>query len=93
MDLSWEALVNPKTWAKKTEKEKFEYTSHMNKESYSLEEVKTLLEEQRKFIASKFEGPSTLISNHVCKVRVMNSNNYESALRLAVRIKENAETV
>lgn len=65
----------------------------MNKTSYSLEEVKMMLEEQRKYIASRFEGPVTLISNKICEVRVLQSNEYFSSLRLGVRNKEKEDAL
>lgn len=89
MDLSWEKVVRPKTWFSLTEEEKADYMLHMKKTSYSLEEVMILLEEQRKYIASRFEGPTTLISNKLCITRILDSHQYEVNLRLLARIKEN----
>ncbi|MEK6828546.1 MAG: hypothetical protein AABY15_00235 [Nanoarchaeota archaeon] len=89
MDLSWENVTGRKTWASLTEEERADIVLHMKKTSYTLEEVRILLEEQRKFIASRFEGPVTLISNKVCSTRILSSHEYELNLRLAARIKEN----
>ncbi len=88
MDLSWESLCNKKTWSALTEEERADVVLHMKKTSYTLEEVKIILEEQRKYIASRFEGPTTLISNHVCITKVLCSHEYELNLRLSARIKE-----
>lgn len=82
MDLSWEKVCRPKTWNALTEEERTDYVLHMNKTSYSLEEVRILLEEQRKYIASRFEGPITLISSKVCATRILSSYEYELNLRL-----------
>jgi len=89
MDLSWEKVCRSKTWTSLTEDEKAVKLLFMNKTSFTLEEVKILLEEQRKYIASRFEGPTTLISNHVCVTKVLCSHEYELNLRLSARIKEN----
>lgn len=89
MDLSWEKVCHPKTWMAMTEDERAEYMLHMKKTSYSLEEVMTMLEEQRKYIASRFEGPITLISSKICSTRILDSHQYEVNLRLFARIKEN----
>lgn len=91
MDLSWESVVSPKTWAKLTEDERAAFLLFINKDSFTAEEVATMLREQRKFIASKFDGETTLISNHVCKVRALQAIGYESNLKLANRRTENGE--
>lgn len=88
MNLSWEKVCRPKAWNSMTEDEKASVVLFMNKTSFSIEEVKVMLEEQRKYIAARFEGDVTLISNKVCNVRVLNSNEYELNLRLAIRLKE-----
>lgn len=89
MDLSWEKICRPKSWNSLTEDERTDVKLHMNKTSYTLEELKTILKEHRKYIASRFEGPTTLISNHVLVTNILNSNEYEVNLRLTARIEEN----
>jgi hypothetical protein len=91
MDLSWEKVCRPKIWTSLTDDEREDVILHMKKTSYTIEEVKILLEEQRKYIASRFEGPTTLISNHVCVTKVLCSHEYELNLRLSARVRENAE--
>ena len=88
MDLSWKKVCHPTTWEHLTDDERAEVIMFMNKTSYSIEDVKMMLEEQRKYIASRFEGPVTLISNKVYETRILNSNEYIINLRLAIRIKE-----
>lgn len=89
MDLDWEKVCRPKTWGSLTENERAEVMLFMNRTSYTVEEVYTMLNEQRKHIASRFEGQATLISNRVCENRVLNSNEYVLNLRLGIREKEN----
>jgi len=93
MDLSWKNVCHPNTWAALTEDEKAEKMLFMNKTSFTPEEVKTMLDEQRKYIASKFKGSGTLISNKVCEMRVLHSNEYIINLKIGVGIKENAEKI
>jgi len=90
MELEWEKVCNPKTWSSLTENEKAEIMLFMSRISYTVEEVNKMLEEQRKYIASKFKGQATLISNRICESRVLNSHEYVLNLRLGIREKENA---
>lgn len=89
MNLEWEKVCKPKSWGSLTENERAEVMLFMNRTSYTVEEVYTMLNEQRKYIASRFEGQTTLISNRVCENRVLNSNEYVLNLRLGIREKEN----
>jgi len=89
MDLEWEKVCNPKSWSSLTESERAEVIIFMNRTSYTVEEVYSMLLEQRRYIASRFEGQTTLISNKVCESRVLNSNEYVLNLRLGIRDKEN----
>jgi len=85
MNLEWEKVCNPKSWGSLTENERAEVMLFMNRTSYTVEEVNTMLEEQRKFIASRFQGQTTLISNKVCESRILSSHEYVLNLRLGIR--------
>lgn len=88
MKLDWEEVCNRKTWNALTDDERAAIVMFNNKDTFTVEEVAELMSEQRKYIASRFEGPSTLISNKVCEVRVLNSNEYSINLRIALRASE-----
>ncbi len=77
MNFNWEYLCSRHwTVARASEEEKAAYNELRSKETFTREEVLKILEENAKCIASKFEGPVTLINSNVVKSLILNSHEY-----------------
>jgi hypothetical protein len=85
MDFSWEYICC-RFWstAKASDEEIFLYKETCSKQTFTREEVRTILKEHRKSIASEFDGPVTLINSKVIKDYICNSHEYEINLFPAI---------
>ena len=77
MNFDWEYICS-RHWSVATasEEEREVYNELRNKDTFTREEVKKILDENIKCIASRFDGPITLINSNVIKIRILNSNEY-----------------
>jgi len=78
MNLDWKYVCS-RNWtvARASEEEKLSYNLLRSKKSFTRDEVLKILEESSKCLASKFDGPVTLINSQVVKNLILNSREYE----------------
>lgn len=77
MTFDWEYICS-RNWsvATATDEEKAVYNKLRSRDSFSRSEVKEILEEYSKSLASKFDGPVNLISSNVVKNTILNCHEY-----------------
>lgn len=77
MNLDWEYVCSRHwTVARATEEEKNVYNELRSRDTFTRAEVKKILQEHSKCVASKFDGPVTLINSNVVKSLILNSHEY-----------------
>lgn len=77
MTFDWEYICS-RNWtvANAPEEEVKTYNELRSRDSFSRSEVKEILEEYSKCLASKFDGPVTLINSSVVKNTILNCHEY-----------------
>ncbi len=77
MTFDWEYICS-RNWsvANVTDEEKDVYNKLRSRDSFARSEVKEILEEYSKCLASKFDGPVSLINSSVVKNTILNSHEY-----------------
>ena len=77
MNLDWEYVCSRHwTVSNATEGEKEVYNELRSRDSFSRAEVKKIMEEHSKYLATLFDGPVTLINSEIIKNRILNSHEY-----------------